>query len=79
MFTMLWKRRTKELNVEWGNFNQATVAEDLRQEFVGFKTINPVTERVEYTFTFRDRLPLYFKSFALSLPYISVVMLMMVW
>ena len=21
MFTMLWKRRTKELNVEWGNFN----------------------------------------------------------
>lgn len=51
LFVVYWKRHTKCLAIEWGNYKQGTFEENLRKEFWGEKRTNPVTGKVELHFS----------------------------
>ena len=51
LFVIYWKRHTKELAIEWGNYTSETFEENLRKEFWGEKKTNPVTGKIELHFS----------------------------
>jgi len=55
-FVMFWKRRRMELNIKWDLFHNETTEEDMRKQFKGIPSINPITGRIEPTFGFARRL-----------------------
>lgn len=73
LFVIFWKRRCRGLYIEWDNHTTIYQDDDVRKEFQGVVRVNPVTDRVEPTFFFTERLARYGKSFLICLPHFLFV------
>ena len=73
LFVIFFKRRQRGLYIEWENNTNTQEDDDVRKEFEGTLYVNPVTDRLEPSFKFNERLIRYFQSFMMCLPYFVVV------
>lgn len=67
-FTVCWRRHCHGLNVLWDDYVTENDTETLRKEFHGRLAINPVTDKPDNVFTFRERLPRYLVSATICIP-----------
>mmetsp|Transcript_42396 Transcript_42396/g.40640 ORF Transcript_42396/g.40640 Transcript_42396/m.40640 type:complete len:140 (+) Transcript_42396:115-534(+) len=51
MFVIFWRRKCSEYIILWDNENLINKEEDVRKEFVGELMINPITGKLEPSFT----------------------------
>jgi len=68
LFLVHWRRHCRGLNITWDDYVKEDDGESLRKEFRGTPYINPVTDEPDTTFSSKQRLPLYLKSFAICFP-----------
>ena len=73
LFIIFWKRRQRGLFIEWDNHNNIYQEDDIRKEFEGVTSVNPITDEVEPLFTFKQRIPRYLKSLTICAPYFFAV------
>lgn len=74
LWLQYWKRQSRRLHIEWDNYN-VTLEEndDVRKEFKGIDRKNPITDRLEPTFTSQERLVRYIKSAFICAPYFVAI------
>lgn len=72
VFTVFWRRHCHSLNVLWDGYVTEHEYENLRKEFKGRLAINPVTDKPDTVFTFRERIPFYFVSAAVCIPCLAL-------
>ena len=73
LFVIFWKRRQRGLFIEWDNHTTIFQDDDVRKEFVGTMTYNPVTDKKEPMFSTKERLIQYGKSFLICAPYFAAI------
>jgi hypothetical protein len=70
---IFWKRRQRGLFIEWDNHTTIFQDDNVRKEFVGTITYNPVTDKKEPMFSTKERLIQYGKSFLICAPYFAAI------
>lgn len=78
VFTVAWRRHCHGLNILWDDYVTENDTETLRKEFKGRLAINPVTDKPDTVFTFRERLPYYLFSALICIPCLGLCMLVIV-
>lgn len=78
LYITMWRRHTHEINTTWDDYVVQEDLENFRKEFYGDTRIDEVTDQPELYFTFRQRLPLYIKSFLICLPCLFGAMMVIV-
>lgn len=79
LFSINWNKHERGLRIEWGNLYHTEMnVEQIREEFVGEPTINPITEVMEPDYPDHKRRLMYLQSAILCAPCFAVVFVFLV-
>jgi hypothetical protein len=70
VFLVYWNRKSSEIAVEWGNYDQDYDKENERREFKGEWKKSQITEQYEKVYPIKKRIPKYLYSVLLSIPFV---------
>jgi hypothetical protein len=70
MFLIYWNRKSSEIAVEWGNYDEDYDKENERRQFKGEWVKSPITEQYEKHYPLKNRFSKYLYSLLVSIPFV---------